>query len=164
MELNCANCGAPKQYAAYQDVFRCEHCGTLHVPVGEQLDGVVMLNAASTSKCPQGHGALRHARTDEWKLEKCPGCAGLFMSGRTFWELVQYRRLLQGEALRPPRPIPARDLERRITCPQCGYEMSAHPYYGPGGFVIDHCSECLHVWLDHGELEEASRAERKHGH
>jgi Zn-finger nucleic acid-binding protein len=32
--------------------------------------------------------------------------------------------------------------------------MDRHPYLGPGNVVIDTCSTCDLIWLDHGELTE----------
>jgi Zn-finger nucleic acid-binding protein len=36
--------------------------------------------------------------------------------------------------------------------------MDVHPYYGPGNVVIDTCSGCDMVWLDHGELKQIADA------
>jgi hypothetical protein len=36
--------------------------------------------------------------------------------------------------------------------------MEVHPYYGPGNVVIDSCSACDLIWLDHGELKQISDA------
>jgi Zn-finger nucleic acid-binding protein len=36
--------------------------------------------------------------------------------------------------------------------------MDVHPYYGPGNVVIDSCSACDLIWLDHGELTQITDA------
>jgi Zn-finger nucleic acid-binding protein len=36
--------------------------------------------------------------------------------------------------------------------------MDVHPYYGPGNIVIDSCSACDLIWLDHGELQQITDA------
>ena len=51
-----------------------------------------------------------------------------------------------------------RDLNRRLSCPQCGETMAAHPYGGPGNIIIDDCERCSLDWLDGGELDKIVRA------
>jgi hypothetical protein len=36
--------------------------------------------------------------------------------------------------------------------------METHPYYGPGNIVVDTCSECGYLWLDHGEITRVENA------
>jgi len=161
MELKCQNCGAPRQYSEYLDVFRCDHCGTAHLPSAEILDGIVSLEGQSRTECPLGHGPLNHATADRWSVLQCRRCAGVFAADLTFWRIVQYRRLEKGDPFRPPTAVTSAELSRRIRCTGCGKEMAAHPYYGPGRFVIDHCASCSAVWLDRGEIARAVHTEHK---
>ena len=156
--LDCQNCGAPKRYESYVDVFRCDHCGTLHMPTGRALNDVHIHDAPSTTACPLHHGPLHHAEADRWKVLQCPKCGGIFTDGTTFWKIVEFRRQ-QIQEPTPPRELDPADLERRVECPDCSKSMVAHPYYGPGNFVIDYCTGCSSVWLDHGELRKAATSE-----
>jgi Zn-finger nucleic acid-binding protein len=36
--------------------------------------------------------------------------------------------------------------------------METHPYYGPGNIVVDTCSECGYLWLDHGDISRVENA------
>lgn len=36
--------------------------------------------------------------------------------------------------------------------------MESHPYYGPGNIVIDTCTPCGYLWLDHGELTRVEQS------
>lgn len=157
--LDCENCGAPKQCERYVDVFRCEHCGTVHLPQARALDSVVIHDALSTRPCPLGHGPLHHAGADRWSVLSCRQCGGIFADGQTFWKIVEYRRARNEKEPRPPRKLDPATLDRRIECPDCRDPMHAHVYYGPGNFVIDSCDGCSSVWLDHGELREATETE-----
>jgi hypothetical protein len=49
-------------------------------------------------------------------------------------------------------PPDARELDRRLFCPQCHIRMDTHRYGGPGNVIVDSCSKCELIWLDHGEL------------
>ncbi len=158
MKLDCHNCGAPKTCSEYVDVFRCEHCGTVHVPSAQALDGLTILEAQSDRECSLCRCALRHARADRWPVLCCPNCVGVLTDGLTFWKIVEYRRLKKEDSFTPPGRLDARDLERRIDCPKCETAMIAHPYYGPGRFVIDFCKSCSSVWLDRGEIDKAVNA------
>ncbi len=57
-----------------------------------------------------------------------------------------------------PRPSTAASCAGWSTCPLCRKKMDVHPYYGPGGIVIDTCSRCDAVWLDSGELGQITDA------
>ena len=157
--LDCENCGAPKQYERYVDIFRCEHCGTVHLPKAHALDSVRIHEAPSNRNCPLGHGSLHHADADRWKVLSCPQCGGILTDGTSFWKIVEYRRSRSNDEPDPPEKVDQTTLERRLECPDCSQSMVAHVYYGPGNFVIDSCVHCASVWLDHGELRRAERTE-----
>ena len=78
------------------------------------------------------------------------------MRGEDLINIISYCRESSDDTNREPKPIDKLELERAIDCPHCNEQMSAHPYYGPGDFVIDSCGSCLHVWLDNGELGRSS--------
>lgn len=43
-----------------------------------------------------------------------------------------------------------------MRCPKCGMELEEIQFEG---LLIDRCTNCLGVWLDHGELEALNRKE-----
>ena len=45
-------------------------------------------------------------------------------------------------------------MHRRVICPQCGMDMIADRYYGPGNIIMDSCAGCDLLWLDYGELKQ----------
>ena len=49
--MNCQQCGAPLKVQKGQNCFRCEYCGTYDFP-DPNLDGVALLDEASTYACP----------------------------------------------------------------------------------------------------------------
>ncbi len=59
---------------------------------------------------------------------------------------------------RSPVMLPCRYSKRQIECPSCSQRMETHPYYGPGNIVVDTCSECGYLWLDHGEISRVENA------
>jgi len=42
---------------------------------------------------------------------------------------------------------------RELACPVCGTPMDVINYAGDTNVIIDRCSDCGAVWLDHNELE-----------
>lgn len=158
MQTNCTNCGAALSLDHYQDRLQCRYCDTVHVPslredaLIEKQEGV-----PSATDCPVCFAGLLHARLDRWHFLYCPGCHGLLLDSKAFLNIVAYIRQSATEPWLEPEPIDPRELEREIRCPDCKDAMSAHPYYGPGNFVIDWCRQCDQVWLDAGELDKAKQ-------
>ncbi len=159
MLTNCQNCSAPLTLAAYQDQLRCDYCETLHFPSLREDRRIERLDAEpSSARCPTCATRLSHAQIGRWRFVHCSACRGMLIDGDDLLEIVAYCRREAEPVVREPTPIDPEALSRRIACPDCGETMSAHPYYGPGQFVIDSCGDCRRVWLDAGELMEASEA------
>lgn len=157
MQTNCENCGGVLTLSHFQDQVSCSYCETVHVPSLcedsqiEKLSGVF-----SEWRCPLCTKSLSHARIGSCIFQYCNGCRGLLLEGDDLLELIRYSRSNSRKTDRRPDPIKPEDLARRIECPSCKDVMSAHPYYGPGDFVIDACPGCKRVWLDGGELARSS--------
>lgn len=140
--------------------YHCNHCGTFHFIKSPEVDGVRVLRPRDTRlPCPLCQAPLMHALLDERGLvDHCQQCRGLLMARATFGDAVSWRRAQVSGPPTPPTPIDPRELKRRITCPSCHSRMDVHPYYGPGNIVIDSCSGCDLIWLDHGELKTITDA------
>ena len=157
MNTNCDNCGGVLTLERYQDRLSCEYCGTVHFPSLAEEGHVRVLDGAVTDvSCPGCERRLSQARIDSWPVLICRGCKGLLVHGENLLRIVLYCRDRTDAVPRAPEPIDPRHLERKLECPRCGGDMLAHPYYGPGDFVIDACIDCREVWLDGGELGRAS--------
>lgn len=139
----------------------CRHCGSFHFIETEALDGVRVLErqGAALRPCPLCGGRLSTAQLDDaLVVEHCERCRGVLMARATFADAVTLRRARAQGAGIIPQPLDGRELQRHLNCPSCRLRMDVHPYYGPGNIVIDSCSRCNLVWLDHGELKQISDA------
>jgi Zn-finger nucleic acid-binding protein len=109
--------------------------------------------------CPVCAVPLQRAVLDDRdRIEICDRCKGILMPRRTFAVTLTARRRAATTASVTPTPADPRELDRRITCPNCDAAMIADWYYGPGNIVIDTCPPCDLVWLDAGELQRAVNA------
>jgi Zn-finger nucleic acid-binding protein len=118
-------------------------------------DGVaVNPDSPSPYACPVCGQTLVAATIDgRDRIDACTGCEGLLIPLPLFATTVAAkRRTAVTPAVLPPGGQ-ARDLARRINCPNCREEMLTDWYYGPGRVVIDRCEPCELVWLDGGELQ-----------
>jgi Zn-finger nucleic acid-binding protein len=138
----------------------CNHCGTFHFIETPEIEGVRLLEPQGVVRsCPLCQSALLRALLDDRSVvEHCQKCRGLLLPRATFGEVVALRRARSSSAVVPPVPLDPRELGRHLTCPSCRARMDVHPYYGPGNVVIDSCSACDLIWLDHGELKQISEA------
>ena len=149
--MNCPNCGAPMTLVSEHDSFRCEYCLTVHVPQ-PNLDGVRSLEDPAGMHCPSCQQQLVTGSLDSHRVLHCPNCKGILFNQGLFGTLVRYLRTRTAEVPGPPRPFERGELDRRLSCPACGRQMSTHPYAGPGNVVIDTCAACTLVWLDYSEF------------
>jgi len=158
--MDCRNCGAPMELFERRRYYHCNHCGTFHFIEAPAVEGVRVLRPHDAAlPCPLCRATLMRALLDDRSVvDHCQQCRGLLIARPTFGEAVALRRARASGAALPPTPVDARELDRRITCPSCRARMDVHPYYGPGNVVIDSCSACDLIWLDHGELKQITDA------
>ena len=156
--MDCRNCGAPMELFERRRYYSCAHCGTFHFIETPAVDGVQVLERSAMA-CPVcGEGLARSLLDEAWVVEHCERCRGLLMARATFAEAVGRRRARETGPGVPPVPLDRRELKRSMPCPSCGERMDVHPYHGPGNVVIDSCSRCDLIWLDHGELNQITDA------
>jgi len=152
--MNCENCGAPLKLVDGRDHFRCEFCGTLNFPtaVADAVDGVKPLGKPADEACPACERPMDHASIDGARVLFCGTCRGVFAETETFAHIVKKKRATYSGPDVTPTPIDRSQFNRRLHCPQCDRLMETHAYYGPGNAVIDSCTPCRMVWVDHGEI------------
>jgi Zn-finger nucleic acid-binding protein len=161
--LSCRKCGGVLKCIDNHNAYRCEYCHSICVvsEVPLLVDGILPVNDAVNSPCPSCSESLQTAQLDGRPILYCQGCYGMLIRRDHFGAIVNERRSKRvGLEQVQPQPIDPAAYRRRLRCPSCENYMEAHPYFGPGNIVIDSCSECEYVWLDHGEL---SRVERSTG-
>ena len=157
MKTNCQNCGAALSLKHFQDRLHCTYCETIHIPSLREDELIEKVyDISSELHCPLCKNNLSHAKLGQWRFLYCADCRGLLLEGQDLINIILYCRVSSENTNRLPIPIDPIELERQIHCPDCKEAMSAHPYYGPGDFVIDSCGSCMRVWLDSGELCRSS--------
>lgn len=103
-----------------------------------------------TRACPRDKTTLHEQRAGRVNVDVCLQCHGTFLDG------LELRRVIgeQGLALALGSEHGANP--EKVVCPACGASMFLDTV---GDVELDHCPECLGVWLDAGEIERlAARA------
>ena len=142
---------------ADQECLVCDYCGNIHVPE-MNADGLRVFDQAAGPACPVCAVPLVHATAGGHRILYCSRCHGMLISMGIFPSVVQDMKSRRENTGYVPRPFDARDLDRRIQCPQCSRQMDTHLYGGGGNVVIDDCEDCGLDWLDYGELDRIVRA------
>jgi len=150
--VNCKNCGAPMTIMHGGNYLYCEYCSSIHFPQPNR-DGVKVLGKPSKTKCPVCNEVLVTGTIADAPVLLCRTCRGIIASQSDFRYIVKRQRAHAAGPPDKPKPLDARELKRKLSCPNCAERMDTHPYYGPGNIVIDICIDCGLVWLDHGELD-----------
>lgn len=94
--------------------------------------------------CPRDRTGLVQVDLDGVKVDECPKCQGAFFDEAELGkvtgdrELARYLAQVHGAASSP------------MVCPGCGNLMDLDKV---GEVELDHCTSCLGVWLDKGELD-----------
>jgi Zn-finger nucleic acid-binding protein len=155
--MDCPNCGALMQLDKGMSSWSCGYCkSVLYSEPNEE--GVRVLAETSAFACPVCSIPLAQAAIDGHRMYYCSRCRGSLIAVPVFVALLDELRAKQGGAWTISRPADPKELERQIRCPQCGRQMDAHFYGGPGNVVIDDCAACELNWLDKGELSHMVRA------
>jgi len=150
--MKCQNCAANMTLMEEKNYFFCNFCGGFHFPEENSEGLVVLQDAVDDLSCPVCKTGMSLASIADHRLLHCTNCRGVYIANTTFRQIVD---ALRAESNGPgtPRPIDQKEYERDVNCPACERRMETHPYYGPGAVVIDSCSACHMIWLDHGELK-----------
>ena len=94
--------------------------------------------------CPRDRSPLQAQKMEGVTVDVCPKCSGAFFDadelGRVTGdkELARYLAQVHGKANSP------------MVCPACGDLMDLDKV---GDVEVDHCTSCLGVWLDAGEMD-----------
>lgn len=161
--IRCSQCGGAASAVPGREYMQCEYCQSLVftaenplvvdriVPMGGKLDAAA---------CPACDCVLNTGKIEDRPILYCGGCFGVLIRNEVFGAVIRERRARRkGVEAEACKPLDTSAYERILDCPACEGIMEVHPYYGPGNVVIDSCSSCQYVWLDHGELRSVERAE-----
>lgn len=140
----------------------CEHCSSFYFleSLEQSADQVLRMHAVEDTRCPICDVNLEMGAMERREVHFCERCRGILLRCGDFSEIVQLRRVRHANTATPP-PLDAQELKRKIKCPVCHGWMETHPYCGPGAVVLDSCSRCAVLWVDHGEIAQIVRAPGK---
>lgn len=159
--LSCSQCGGLVQPLAGTNHLACNFCRSLAFATEHPLavDRITPTETKLQTTCPCCEVPLTSGKIDDQPAAYCEGCCGILMQKAQFAAAIRQRRARRTAIdNEEPAAIDVRQYDRSLQCPSCGNPMEVHPYYGPGNVVIDSCSRCSLVWLDHGELGRLERA------
>ncbi len=139
-----------------RDHFICDYCSSRAFPDASE---VVVSQQVSQHACPECQQPLAHGTLAAQPVWTCVRCRGVLATNEDFALIVKRVRARFDGPRETRRPVCESELSRELHCPACKRRMETHPYYGPGGVVIDSCAACHLVWLDAGELRAIERAE-----
>ena len=151
--MNCENCGAPLITLPGKDYLFCDHCSSFYFP-DKNKDSIRVLGDQTEFNCPVCQKPLVTASIEEGRVLTCPGCRGVLVQQEAFFQIITLLRSTADNPAIEPRRYDDAELNRQLLCPNCKEKMDTHPYLGPGNVVIDTCSRCCLIWLDHGEIEK----------
>ena len=100
--------------------------------------------------CPRDDTQLHEQRAGRVNVDVCPQCHGTFLDG------IELKRVLGDQDLTLALASATGGKQSPVDCPACGSPMFLDRV---GDVELDHCKECLGLWLDAGEVERlAARA------
>ena len=157
--ISCPKCGGVARGVAGQDYHHCDFCSSLIQVVKVSVDRIEPTGTVLDCQCPTCAAPLQTGLIDRRRALFCNTCLGVLLRYEDFGGIVRERQAKRvGMEPAEPRPIDPAAFERQLNCPSCEKRMETHPYYGPGNIVIDSCTPCGFLWLDHGELTRVEQA------
>ena len=157
--IGCQKCGGTAEVVAGQQYYKCVYCESLLQLAEVSEDRILPTGITLDCSCPTCEQPLQTGLIEQRRALFCGACFGVLIRHVDFAGIVQERQARRaGIEPTEPRPIDPESLKRGIQCPSCSQHMETHPYYGPGNIVVDSCSECGYLWLDHGEITRVENA------
>jgi Zn-finger nucleic acid-binding protein len=152
-QARCAQCNRPLAPGRP----RCLWCGA-EAPQDEEQQ--VPLT------CPICEKTLAEAKSDEWTVQLCESCGGVWLTAANLHRLEQLHDyqsagvLTPGASIDRQRQLGQPDLRAGIQdakpvyrhCPRCQRQMARRRYQRVSGVVVDECMG-HGVWFDSGELK-----------
>lgn len=157
--ISCQKCGGVARVVAGQEYHHCVYCTSLIQVAEVSVDRIEPTGTILDCQCPSCTALLQTGLVDGRRALYCNTCFGVLLRQDDFGGIVRERQAKRvGMEPVEPRPIDPAAFVRRLNCPSCDKVMETHPYYGPGNIVIDSCTACNFIWLDHGELTSVEQA------
>jgi Zn-finger nucleic acid-binding protein len=111
--------------------------------------------------CPNCNKLLRTIDYEGIHIETCPSCGGEWLDAEELGHVVKAREVRFDSEERRAIAAAARvtgvvlaDVDRDLTCPKCFAKTDPVNYGGDTGIIIDKCTGCGGIWVDHNELEK----------
>jgi Zn-finger nucleic acid-binding protein len=157
--IGCDRCGGTTRTGEGQSQYICQYCSSMIQLSDISMDRVLPAGHPTDCQCPSCDGMLQTGLMEGHRVLYCSDCFGLLLAHADFGRIVEQRQARRaGFEPVEPRPIDDAAFHRQLHCPGCGDPMESHPYYGPGNIVIDTCTPCGYLWLDHGELTRVEQS------
>ena len=157
--IGCQKCGGTAEVVAGQQYHNCVYCDSLIQLAEVSEDRILPTGITLDCSCPNCEQPLQTGLIEKHRALFCGSCFGVLIRHADFSGIVQERQARRaGVVPAEPKPIDPESLKREIQSPSCSERMETHPYYGPGNIVVDTCSECGYLWLDHGEITRVENA------
>lgn len=157
--IACQKCGGTAEVVAGQQYHNCVYCDSLIQLAEISEDRILPTGVTLDCSCPTCNQPLQTGLIENRRALFCGSCFGILIRHADFAGIIQERQARRaGQEPAEPRPIDPESYQRQIHCPSCSHRMETHPYYGPGNIVVDTCSACGYLWLDHGELSRVESA------
>ena len=157
--IGCQKCGGTAEVVAGQQYHNCVYCGSLIQLAEISEDRILPTGITLDCSCPTCDQPMQTGLIEKRRALFCGACFGILIRHADFAGIIQERQARRsGREPAEPRPIDPESFKRQIECPACRQKMETHPYYGPGNIVVDTCSACGYLWLDHGEMSRVENA------
>ncbi len=143
---------------ALQQDRHCAQCGSgLNTPARR-----VHSNGHLPMPCPRCRIDLSVVLLDEFAVDGCAQCSGLFLNQRTMVQLLKNRHRLQPIAAALDTTGGKANTHAVAGCPECEQPMYQRRHHRKSRVVVDVCDN-HGIWLDGSELSEILQSKGKGG-
>ena len=114
--------------------------------------------------CPDGCGTLLAYHFRGMVVERCVGCAGLWLHTRDFQALEKSKdgAFIQLDEEITPLTLaddhPKKTMGKPRHCPSCATLMLPFAIHAGAPVILDRCDECEGIWADDAELAAFAEA------
>ncbi len=105
-------------------------------------------------KCTYCAGTFEKIDYEDIILMKCNGCGSFYVKEYMFNELTSEPEKYADIIDDPDYKEYNEQNKTKKKCPECGKKMEQHNFSWKSDIIIDVCTDCNSVWLDHGEIKK----------
>ena len=112
------------------------------------------MTESTTIDCPKCHESMRELKVDDYHVDRCENCYGIWVDGDERTKLRAAKSTIKVMDIGPAEEGKVFDKITEIDCPRCNMTMMHRQHPDQKHISFEECRECRGCYFDAGELKD----------